>query len=533
MRRSIVKAIGLAAATSLWAVSADAVHVEDFPTPLERFDPGKHTLFKLLYHPPSTLNFEDKRDRAAAFEFYAERDFQPLWYVDGRRTERGEAVVRTLHTAWKHALNPASYPVGAATISVDDRRMVAKSDVLLTLSALRYARHAKAGRIIPSSVSKDIGFKPNLPDPIAVLKDLDTASSPEFALQRLHPEHLQYWAIQAAYETEMRRPDRPVVKITARGEPLKRGARDPRVMVLRARLGVPLIPNPDLFTKDVHDAVMAFQRQNGLKVDGVVGRATVNAMNSDNRRDRLATYAANMERWRWMPRDLGRKHILVNIPHYTVRVEKDGRVEYEGRVVVGKPQHKTPMFSDEMEHVVVNPYWYVPRSIATNEILPQLATNPGAIRGYEVLNASGRPIDPSRVRWTDFTSSTLPFTFRQPPGARNALGQVKFLFPNKHSVYLHDTPARSLFQRTDRAFSHGCIRLHEPWTFAEAILAEESDWSVPRAKRLIGGQEEWIDLTTHIPVHITYFTAWAQNDGRISVRRDIYGHDQRMMARLR
>jgi murein L,D-transpeptidase YcbB/YkuD len=239
-----------------------------------------------------------------------------------------------------------------------------------------------------------------------------------------------------------------------------------------------------------------------------------------------------MERWRWMPRQLGDFYVRVHIPNYNLDVYRDGVVFHTTRIVVGKPTNQTPIFSDEIEHVVVNPVWNVPSSIAQNEMLPA-ARQGSALRGYQVYaNVRGRfrAVDPRTINWR--TVDMRKIQIKQPPGARNALGQVKFLFPNKYDVYLHDTPSKSLFERDARAFSHGCMRVMNPWDFAEALLSGTDQVTVAALKKMVGGGERWVNLDEHIPVHITYFTAWVDENGELQVRNDIYGHDKRLAAAL-
>jgi murein L,D-transpeptidase YcbB/YkuD len=222
---------------------------------------------------------------------------------------------------------------------------------------------------------------------------------------------------------------------------------------------------------------------------------------------------------------------MVNIPEFLVRIVEGGATVYEDRVIVGKPTNQTPIFSKAMQHVIVNPYWNVPTSIAVKEMLPRLAADPGyfARQGFELVNARGHVVSPYAVNWRAVTAGR--FRFRQPPGERNALGRIKFMLPNEHDVYIHDTPTRSLFANAIRAYSHGCIRVHEPFRFADALLADQGIDGA-RLKKLIGGPERTLMLKRHIPVHIVYFTAGVGKDGKVEARPDIYGHDARLKATL-
>jgi murein L,D-transpeptidase YcbB/YkuD len=236
-----------------------------------------------------------------------------------------------------------------------------------------------------------------------------------------------------------------------------------------------------------------------------------------------------------MPRDLGRFYANVNIPQFEVILHRDGAIVHSTRVVVGKPANRTPIFGDEIEHVIVNPYWNVPSSITTKEMWPEIVSDPGSLtrQNYEVFaNVGGRfrEVDPLMVDW--FTVNPRQIQIRQRPGAGNALGNIKFMFPNSHDVYLHDTPSKSLFQRDYRAFSHGCIRVMNPMEFADALLAEEPDLTVAKIKKLIGGRETRLDMSRHVPVYLTYFTAWVDEDGKLQLRSDLYGHDAKVRKAL-
>lgn len=288
----------------------------------------------------------------------------------------------------------------------------------------------------------------------------------------------------------------------------------------------------ELFDARVKEAVLAFQRKNGLHADGVVGPRTLLALNAVSD-DGMAEsdILANMERWRWMPRDLGAFHIFVNIPEFKARLFRDGAQVYETRVVVGKPSNQTPVFSDVMDHVIVNPYWNVPYSIASEELLPSIMSNASYLsqRNYEVL-AGGRVVDPSSIDWAGVNLNKV--RIRQRPGGGNALGQIKFMFPNRHAVYLHDTPSKSLFSRSARAFSHGCVRVQDPFDFADALLQLDGQWTAARLKSMIGGQEKRADLTRPVPVHLAYFTAFVDENGNLQRRPDIYGHNATLTKAL-
>ncbi len=243
-----------------------------------------------------------------------------------------------------------------------------------------------------------------------------------------------------------------------------------------------------------------------------------------------AEIIANMERWRWLPRDLGLSYILVNIPEYELRVFRDGKIVHQTHVIVGKRETPTPIFSGQMDHLIVNPYWNIPPSIALKEMLPQLQRDPYALqrKGFEVVKG-GKVVDPASIDWS---SGVRNVGIRQPPGERNALGFIKFMFPNQHAVYLHDTPSRRLFANASRAYSHGCVRVMEPFKLAEIVLSAETGMSEKRLRSMIGGPERYLNLKNTLPVHIGYFTAFVDDAGQLQARPDIYGHSRKVRLAL-
>ena len=266
--------------------------------------------------------------------------------------------------------------------------------------------------------------------------------------------------------------------------------------------------------------------------DGIIGRRTIAALNGQSTAKLSDKLAINMERMRWFPRSLGRKHIIVNQAAYQAQMIENGRKIHQMRVIVGKVRHPTPLFSDEMETVVFNPYWNVPRSITGGEYLPRLMNDPGYLdrKGFQVIDRRGRQVSSWSVDWWNYSPSTIPYDVRQPPGRGNALGEVKFLFPNKHAVYMHDTPKRHLFRNKDRAYSHGCVRVQNPRKFAEMVLG----WSASKvASAIEAGQNRPVTLNRKIPVHMTYFTLWPDDSGSLVARSDFYGRDKALKKALK
>jgi murein L,D-transpeptidase YcbB/YkuD len=324
------------------------------------------------------------------------------------------------------------------------------------------------------------------------------------------------------------------------GETLKPGTTDPRVQALRSRLAVtgevsgPATGDPAFFDADLESAVRAFQARHGLEVDGKVGRESLAALNVPVER-RIDQLILNLERRRWMPDDFGDRFVFVNLAdfHLKVVVASGGEEDtiFDSRVVVGTPYFRTPVFSDEITYIEINPYWTVPPSIARNELLPKIKKDPGYLAKNEYVlfdgwGESAKTLDPQNVDWTQVRADNFGYKIRQEPGDRNALGRIKFMFPNQFNVYLHDTPSKSLFGRASRAFSHGCVRVHEPITFAEFVLNGQEGWDEAKVREVIdSGKRTVVPLQTPLPVHLTYLTAWVNKDGIVHFREDIYGRD--------
>jgi murein L,D-transpeptidase YcbB/YkuD len=471
------------------------------------------------------------------YYFYGERHFEPLWLSqngsgDVAFSDNAEKIMDLFRSARSVGLKPEDYLTADLDLSnaSDDPAAMARLETAFSSAAMRYAQHVHGGKLRPSDVSGYITIRPDQLDESKTLMELAKADDPVTYLQSLEPTHREYRQLKQALAKILDGTVEETV-VVPDGKLLKPGMQDNRLAVLRDRLGVtPPAEDPDLYDDITVAAVEKFQESLGLLVDGVVGPATVAALNGGSATSR-ADIVANMERWRWMPRDMGRFMVHVNIPEFRLNIMKDGQVAYTTRVVTGKKSNQTPVFSDEIEHIVVNPYWNVPRSIRDKEIGPILTKNPGYIaRNNMELLSGGKVVDASAVDWS--TTSLSNFRIRQRPGSGNALGSVKFLFPNQHDVYLHDTPSKSLFSRSLRAFSHGCVRVQNPWDFATALLQGEPKVQIASLESQRGGTERWNNLERHVPVHITYFTLRVDEDGTIRSYGDVYGHNQRVIEML-
>ena len=483
---------------------------------------------------PSTRAYEDAQQ---LYHFYGARHFEPLWLtedIDGKVifSANAQAILDVFGKARLTGLNPSDYLTSEIKLDLVDSNpeKLADLETAFSAAAMRYAQDTFSGRIKPSTVSGYIDIKPRPLNKAKTLMELASASDPAKFLLDLEPKHREFLALKSALAKFDADPAEKAVTIPD-GAILRPGKRDPRAALLRQRLNLEAInENETLYDDELVAAIEAFQHSLGLIVDGVVGPATVAALNGGRATSR-ADIVANMERWRWMPEELGDFMVMVNVPEFRLEIMDHGKVAYTTRVVTGTKANQTPVFSDEIEHIVVNPFWNVPRSILVKELGPQIVANPGYVaRNNMELMSGGKVIDASAVDWS--STSVSNFRIRQRPGSGNALGTVKFLFPNKHAVYLHDTPSKSLFSRSFRAFSHGCVRVHKPWEFAEALLKREARVKVASLENQRGNKERWNNLDTHIPVHLTYFTLRIDENGSIRSYGDVYGHNAKLIKML-
>jgi L,D-transpeptidase YcbB len=462
----------------------------------------------------------DRKTKAPVEAFYAARNYAPIWVENGAENARGKATATYLAGVSADGLDPSDYPV--PSFANADVGALAESELKLTATVLTYARHAQIGRVHYSRVSADIVYDLVAPEPGAVLAKLADAKDTAAALDSFNPPHAGYKALKAKLAEARGRTGEPGRIRISSGRTLKPGMDDTRVPLLRERLGIAGDNADTTYDKALSEAVQTFQRQHGLAPTGVLSNPTVDALNGP-RRDRDAdVIIANMERWRWLPRDLGRAYVMVNIPDYTLKVMDRGAMVWTTKIVAGQPGEKaTPLLSETMKYITFNPTWNVPPSIINNEYLPALAQDP------TVLDRMGLRVEHNR------DGSVRIY---QPPGAANALGRIRFNFPNKFLVYQHDTPDKHLFDKDKRAFSHGCMRVQFPDKYAEVLLniANPKDgYTIERIRRMYGADERDVHLTTPIPVHLTYQTAFVDDAGHLAIREDVYGRDARLLAALK
>ncbi|MCK0138846.1 L,D-transpeptidase family protein [Aliiroseovarius sp. F47248L] len=477
------------------------------------------------------------RDAEVA-EFYRGNGYQPIWTgTQAQDRARRAALLKALSAAGDHGLPDYNIAeLKARLTSVASLRDLGRAEVELSKLFLSYAQGVSSGILTPAKVDSGIVRKVPRKNGADLLAEL-VGSDPAGYLKTLPPKSPEY----ARLMKEKLRLDRQLAN-GGWGEPvpansLKPGQAGQSVVALRNRLirmGYLSRSASQSYDATIQIAVQQFQQDHGLTADGVAGSGTMDEINTAPEK-RLASIVVALERERWTNFERGKRHIWVNLADFTANIVDGGRVTFTTRSVIGKNIHdqRSPEFSDVMEFMVINPTWNVPRSIATKEYLPMLKRNPNAVSHLKLIDSRGRVVNRSAVNFNAFSAKSFPFAIKQPPSSRNALGLVKFMFPNKYNIYLHDTPSKSLFGREVRAFSHGCIRLSDPFDFAYALLAKQtSDPEGTFHKFLNTGRETRVDLVDPVPVHLVYRTAVAPAKGRMNYRRDIYGRDAKIWQAL-
>ena len=489
-----------------------------------------------------------KREQGALVEYYSDPKKPLLWVDDNGLTDRAQLVIEEIANADEYGLQAADYELpnsdGLGRNSENDS--LADAEVKISFAVLHYTQDARGGRLTPARLTKNLDPTLALPDPLQVMESIAVRGDPAGYLRSFQPSHPQFEALRQqliALRSEARSPKRSV--IIPEGPILKKGVEHAQVILLRKRLEVSSNDGTALLYGDALDeAVKRFQSERGLVVDGVVGAGTREVLNKTTQGNlpRQRQILLNMERWRWLPEDLGTLYVHVNVPEFIARVVKDGQVIHTTRVVVGKPTSQTPIFSHKMQEIVFGPYWNVPTSIKVEEIRPYLREeapwflgggwNTSIFRRQGLrVRYGGREVDPGAIDWNQVDIRNLEIF--QPPGPNNVLGRVKFVFPNKHDVYMHDTTQKHLFANEIRAESHGCVRVQNPERLAAILLEYDQAWTAARVESAIqNGYDQHVPLSHKVPVHITYFTFWVNDDGSSSSSGDLYGHDARMAKAL-
>jgi L,D-transpeptidase YcbB len=500
-----------------------------------------------------------KSEQGALVEFYSAPEHHLLWVDNKRLTDRGKMVMAEIAKADDYGLRASDYALPKPdTFDASDPKAtdwLADAEIKISFAVLGYANDARGGRINPSRLSENLDPSLALPNPSEVIESIAFRSDPAAYLRSFQPDQPQFEALrQKLLELRGGNPksaDDKSAVIIPDGPMLKMGMQHEQVVLLRKRLDVPANSHAEENTFDAAlvEAVERFQDAHGVLPDGMVGPGMRRLLNGRQKTSvaggsaKIRAILVNMERWRWLPHDLGPYYVTVNIPEFTLRVVADSKTVHTTRVVVGKPDKQTPVFSDEMQEIVLNPFWNVPTSIKVEEIRPYLREEAAWFFGGGGWNTAvlqrhnlrvkylGRDVDPGAIDWN--AMDIRNFEIYQPPGPDNVLGHVKFVFPNKHDVYMHDTPQKFLFAQPVRAESHGCMRVQNPEQLALILLRHDQGWNEARiASAISDGYDSHVALRQRIPVYITYFTLKANEDGSTSNYGDIYGHDARMAAAL-
>ncbi len=462
----------------------------------------------------------NKKDRIVIDAFYSGRDYAPLWITDGKANARAKAAINYLQHVDADGLDPADY-AAPNFAALSDPAELAEADLKLSMAVITYAHHAAVGRVHWSRVSADISYDTKPPEPADVLAKMIGEPDTAAALDSYEPQMPQYRALKAKL-AELRvgksDPSKPAI---GNGPAPKIGEQDDRVPQLRDRLGV-AGDGSTTYDKALAEAVKKFQQQHDLKPTGTLTPQTIQAFNGKQPDKPIDIILANLERWRWMPHDLGQTYVIVNLADFTLRVIHNGKLDWMTKIVDGKPEKPTPLMQADMKYITINPTWHVPPSIVNGEYLPALAQDPTVLDRMG-LKVSRNP-DGSTSIW-------------QPPGDKNALGRIRFNFPNKFLVYQHDTPDKYLFAYDKRAYSHGCMRVQDPPRYAEVLLSivrPHDGYTEERIHKMINeGSEQDIPFPTFIPVNLTYQTAFVDDAGKLQFRDDVYGRDRQLLAILK
>lgn len=516
-----------------------------------------HSWLQPFSHAPSSNGDNDLNNLNTVARFYKQRHYQLAWFDRQGLMHQGEVLLNRLKNAHQQGLNPTEYrliqwepPLKSVHFSsigadLDLSNEIVRLDIALTQSFLKYASDLQHGRLHPDAFTLVQRPKSNLsPELIAQhLKAAIREGRLESFFQDLSPQHSEYHSIKkhlVRFETIKQLGGWPLIPD---GRTLKPGSISPRIPILSKHLlitgDLPLahFSTREQFNEPLEAAVKRYQQRNGISADGIVGDKTLECLNISVD-ERITQLKLNMERWRWLPADLGANHLMVNIPGFELKIIEDHTVKSAMRVIVGRKKRQTPILSSTLTYLEFNPFWNIPQTIARKDILPKIKSDPQYLSKNNIQVLSGwdrnsQMLDPSVIDWHAFSDNYLPYRLRQDPAPHNALGQVKFMFPNHHSIYIHDTPGKALFNKEMRSFSSGCVRVEHPLELARLLLKDQQ-WDHQRIATTIDTKKRrTIVMKQPLPVHLVYFTAWTDVDGTLHFGPDIYDRDQRLLAALR
>ncbi|MCA0046150.1 murein L,D-transpeptidase [Mesorhizobium sp. B283B1A] len=489
------------------------------------------------------------------YELYAEPDIAKaliayysanpdfIWVGGSTPNSRAQDAVRVLGEAASYGLTPADYTVEvpAASASTADEaarlKELVRFEMALSARVLRYAHDAQSGRIEPNRMTGYYDFPAKPLDLVGVLKTLAHTQEVRTYLESRHPQNPEYQALRVELESLQASAENEIVvdpKLLLK--PGDTSPELPKLLTLIARnlddeMGgaygemLSRLATSEVYVPELIPLIKAVQQKEGMKGDGVIGPRTVALLAGTSKADKLLKVQVALEELRWLPSDLGSPRVFINQPAFTASYIDDGQEKLKTRAVIGRTTNQTAFFYDQIKQVDFHPYWGVPQSIIVNEMLPRLRNDPGYLdrAGYEVTDSRGKRIPSSAVNWGAY-GSNIPYSVRQQPSEANALGELKILFPNKHAIYMHDTPQKSFFKQDMRALSHGCVRLQDPRGMAAAVLDTSVDYIAEKLKHGHSTQ----DVTRKIPVYVAYFTAWPDMSGKVEYFGDVYDRDSRL-----
>lgn len=479
-------------------------------------------------------------------KIYEDGNYDPLWV----KTDNRKDLLDVLEASYFEGLNPRDYHIDyirehddkleqGVRVSEED---YAVADILMTNAILSYAFHMIQGKVNPTELDPNWNYSHRpFPDDMEfrLVQSLQTGSLKEGA-ERIRPEILMYGKLRLRFARldSMKKAGKEIQTLDYPGTALRLGDSSDAVSILKEHMTVYGFvftkPDRNKFDEELEEAVKEFQMISALDTDGICGKDTYKALNI-SLDERLDMVRVNMERCRWLNNDLPEEFLLVNIAAYELYLLRNREVDYQCRVVVGKEYHMTPVFTSDIKYVVFNPTWTVPYSIASKEILPKLKKDPNYLQDRDMTLLRGsNVVDPSTVDFKQYSQKNFPYTIRQEPGPNNALGLVKFMFPNKYAVYLHDTPSKSYFERSDRAFSHGCVRVKDPFILAEQLLGDKGYDSHKIAEVVKSKKLQNVHLSKPMPVMLMYLTCYVnKTDGRMYYYKDVYKRDKKILANLK
>lgn len=459
--------------------------------------------------------------------FYEQRQFKAFWLNHEKMTVAGQSLINSIASISSEGLLSKDYH--GDLLNKLEALTPEEQEILLTDAFLTLSSHLKFGKVNAETIATDWKQKKKQVDTLPLLDNIEVSESIENVLNTLRPVSARYFRLINAYDRLLPHADLFTESLSLTPA-IKKGQLDSRIPEIRRRLAfwgdaqtdADAAKESTKYDESLFIAMQKFQARHGLDKDGVIGKETLSALNVSVSQ-RLKDLAVNMERWRWLE-DMGQRFAVVNIANFDLRIYQDNEVVFQKPVIVGRNYRKTPVFSDRIRYLVLNPTWTVPQKLALEDKLPEIKKDPDYLNrlGFTLYQSgTSNIIDPATVDWTNYTKQ-FPFRMVQSPGPMNALGQVKFMFPNQYDVYLHDTPSRELFSQTQRAFSSGCIRVSDPIELAEFLLKDQG-WTRHRIDEVLASRvTETVHLKTPMPIHLEYWTAWVEREGTLNFRNDIY-----------